>query len=196
MSVAGLATADAGLVVLGGPATGAPTALEAVALGFPWTDLTIALAAVAFGAPLIAVDVREHRLPDRLTGPAALVIAVVAAAGAIWGSDGRLLPTVLTGLGMALAGYLLAVLSPGAFGMGDVKLLGVIGLALGHLDPELVALWLLALSACSALWLVVAGRFDRQSDLSKPWRLRHIAFGPPMIVAWWLVYVVLAVAAT
>lgn len=164
-------------------------------LGLPAADLAIAATAVVTGVPLIRIDVREHRLPDRLTGAAALAVLAIAAVGAVLGGAGRWPPMLLTGSALAAGGYLLAVLSPGAFGLGDVKLLGVIGLALGHLDPATVVLWLLALSACSALWLVLARYVERPGDPAVPWRRRHVAFGPPMIAGWWLVYVVLALAA-
>lgn len=164
-------------------------------LGVPVTDLVMLLVAIGFGVPLIAVDVREHRLPNPLTGGAAITIVVAAVASALVRGDyGRLLPMLITALAMAGVGYLAAVISPSSFGLGDVKLLGVIGLALGHLDPQTVVVWLLALAAASAAWLVLSSRFDTVGDRSVPWRKRHIAFGPPMIVAWWLVYVVLMVA--
>lgn len=163
--------------------------------GIPVADVAILVVSAVAGVLLIRVDVREHRLPDRLTGPAALAIVVVALGGSLARGDwSRWAPMLLTGVGLLAAGYLLAVISPDAFGMGDVKLLGVIGLALGHLDPQTIVLWLLALAAASAGWLVLAPRLDGASDRSVPWRKRHVAFGPPMIVAWWLVYAVLAVA--
>lgn len=164
-------------------------------LGLPLADLVMLLIALIAGIPLIVADVREHRLPDRLTGAAALGLSAVALIDGLARSDlSRWLPMVLTAAGMAAAGYLLAVISPSGFGLGDVKLLGVIGLALGHLNPQTVVIWLLALALASAVWLLLAPRLDQAADRSVPWRKRHIAFGPPMIVAWWLVYTVLMLA--
>lgn len=160
--------------------------------GLQTADLVMFAVAVLIGGPLIRIDIQQHRLPNRLTAAAAGLITVVALIGSIAGSDwSRWPPMLLCALGMTAAGYLLAVLSPDGMGLGDVKLLGVIGLALGHLDGSAVVLWLLALAVCSALWLMLAPWLDRAADRSVPWRRRHVAFGPPMIAAWWLVYVVL-----
>ena len=165
-------------------------------LGLSLADTAMLLVAVVSGAALIRVDVREHRLPNRLTGGAAATLLAVAAVDAVVRSDAsRWAPMLLTALAMAAAGYLAAVISPSGFGLGDVKLLGVIGLALGHLDPETVVVWLLALSAASVLWLLLAPRLDRKSDPTVPWRKRHIAFGPPLVVAWWLVYLLVVTVA-
>ncbi|WP_158716330.1 prepilin peptidase [Blastococcus sp. Marseille-P5729] len=164
-------------------------------LNLPVADLVMLAIAVSVGIPLIVADVREHRLPNRLTGGAALALIAVAVVDGIAGPGrSRWLPMVLTAAGMAAAGYLLAVVSPSGVGLGDVKLLGVIGLALGHLNPQTLVVWLLALALASAAWLLLASRFDRMADRSVPWRKRHIAFGPPMIVAWWLVYAAVVLA--
>lgn len=164
-------------------------------LGLPLADLVMLGIALAAGIPLIIADVREHRLPNRLTGGAALALLAVALVDSIARADySRWLPMVLTAIAMATAGYLFAVASSDGFGLGDVKLLGVIGLALGHLNPQTVVLWLLALAVASALWLLLAPRLDQAADPSLPWHKRHIAFGPPMIVAWWLVCGTLIIA--
>lgn len=158
-------------------------------------DLVMLAVAVGLGAPMIVADVREHRLPNRLTGSAAALILVIAVISSVARLDAsRLPPMLLTGLAMALGGYLCAVLAPDGFGMGDVKLLGVVGLALGHLDPEAVVVWLLALAAATALWLLLAGFVDKAADRSVRWRERHIAFGPPIVLAWWGVYAVMIIA--
>ncbi len=152
--------------------------------------------AVACGIPLIVYDVREHRLPNRLTGAAAALILLVAfIAALVSGSWQRWWPMLLTGAVMLLGGYLLAVLAPTGLGLGDVKLFGVLGLGLGHLDPTSVVLFLLALALASLLWLVLAPRLDRATDPEVPWLKRHIAFGPPIILAWWTVYITMMVAA-
>lgn len=158
-------------------------------------DACIALCALVAGAALIRTDVREHRLPDRLTGGCAAAVLLVALVASLARDDwSRWPPMAGTGLGMIAGGYLLAVLSPEALGLGDVKLLGVIGLTLGHLDPSTEVLWLLALAVTSAVWLVLASRLDHVDVREVPWRKRQIAFGPPMVVAWWLVYAVLLLA--
>lgn len=158
-------------------------------------DFVMLAGAVVLGVPMIVTDLREHRLPNRLTGAAALVVLATALVAAVLGSGwGRWPGMLLTGLGMALGGYLLAVVADGAFGMGDVKLLGVVGLALGHLEPSTVVVWLLALAVASALWLLLVPVLDKAADRTVAWRKRHIAFGPPIIVAWWLVYVVMITA--
>lgn len=159
-------------------------------------DAAMLVVAVTLGGPLIVIDAREHRLPNRLTGAAAMLVLLVAAVAAVARSDWSRWPgMLLTGLGMLSAGYLLAVVAGDAVGMGDVKLLGVTGLALGHLEPSSVVLWLLALAATSALWLLAAPLLDRAADRTVAWRKRRIAFGPPIILAWWTVYGVLLTAA-
>jgi leader peptidase (prepilin peptidase) / N-methyltransferase len=158
-------------------------------------DLLMAAVAVVLGIPMIVIDLREHRLPNRLTGGAAVLVLLISFGDSLLRADWSRWPaTLLTGLGMAAGGYFLAVLARGAFGMGDVKLLGVVGLALGHLEPSTIVVWLLALAVASALWLALVPLLDQAADRAVPWRKRHIAFGPPIIVAWWLVYVVMVTA--
>ncbi|GAA0214396.1 A24 family peptidase [Saccharothrix mutabilis subsp. mutabilis] len=125
------------------------------------------------GVVLALIDVAVERLPDRLTLPAYPVLVALLAAAGDWAALGR------AGLGcLALGGaYLvLGLARPGGLGPGDVKLAGVLGLALGWLGwPELVvggALAFVLLGLTSAV-LLAARRITLRDAL---------AFGPFMLV--------------
>ena len=139
---------------------------ESVAFGF--------LASI--GAALVLVDLAVQRLPDRLTLPAYPVLVVLLALTAIIEHDGGSLRRALLG-GLVLAGsYLvLALLSGGRLGGGDVKLAGLIGLALGWLGwSSLIAGACLGflLAAIVSLALLAGRRVTRTTLIS---------FGPYML---------------
>ena len=94
----------------------------------------------ALGVALAAIDIAVKRLPDALTlplypGP----IALFRLATLFNGQPANLLRALLGGLALG-GGYLvLAIVSGGHFGLGDVKLAGGLGLALGWLGwPTLI----------------------------------------------------------
>lgn len=128
------------------------------------------------GVALVLVDLAVQRLPDRLTLPAYPVLVTLLALTAIIEHDGGALGRALIG-GLVLAAcYLvLAVLSGGRLGGGDVKLAGLIGLALGWLG------WgSLVTGACLGFLLaaivslaLLAGRRVTRTTL--------ISFGPYML---------------
>ncbi len=146
----------------------------------PWIVVaTYALAVVMFGL-LTAVDLDVHRLPDKVTLPAAPVFAVLLA-GCSWatGDWGAWVEALLTGAGLFIAYFLLAILSPGGAGLGfgDVKLSLTIGLLLGWFAWSLavVATFLaFVLGGLLGLVLILTRRAGRKS---------YIAFGPPMMLA-------------
>lgn len=124
----------------------------------------------ATGVALSVIDIRQHRLPDRLTLPS------YPAALLLLGGAGLLLPGGLGRLagafaGMAVAGgffLLLAFLQPTGIGWGDVKLSGVLGFYLGWFGTAALAAGLLgafALAAVTGVALIVAGRATRKSHL-------------------------------
>jgi leader peptidase (prepilin peptidase)/N-methyltransferase len=87
----------------------------------------LGLAMVTFLVPIAVIDLDLKRIPNALTGPAAIV---ALAAGAIL--DPSFLPEQLIAGAAALTFFLLpALLSKKGMGMGDVKLAGVLGLYLG-----------------------------------------------------------------
>jgi leader peptidase (prepilin peptidase)/N-methyltransferase len=160
-----LTTALLGLLLPGAAAVaGARPAL----LSFGWA----AAAAVVLGA----VDLAAHRLPDRVTAPAAAVCtAALVADGAVvgsWDALGRALMAGIAAGAVAALGWLLV---PAGLGLGDVKLLALLGLVLGWLGWGVllagVFLGLLA-GALAAVVLVAAGRAG--------WRTA-LPFGPPLL---------------
>ncbi|MFI7114944.1 prepilin peptidase [Amycolatopsis sp. NPDC049868] len=130
------------------------------------------------GVPAAAVDVVEHRVPDRLTAPlaAGMVITLVAAA---------LLTDSMPTLTMALVGAVVwggvlfvSFLLTGDPGPGDVKLAPSLGMLLGWLGWK----WLLAgIVGTYLLAALLAGL----GLLSRRWTLRdgRMPLAPPMLVA-------------
>ncbi|UMP06680.1 A24 family peptidase [Amycolatopsis sp. EV170708-02-1] len=133
---------------------------------------------VMLGVPAAAVDVVEHRVPDRLTAPlAAGMTATLVTAALIAGSA--------TSLTMALAGaavwggvLLVSFLFTGDPGPGDVKLAPSLGMLLGSLGWQ----WLLTGIVASYL---LAALFAGLGLLAKRWSLRdgRLPLAPPMLAA-------------
>ena len=97
---------------------------------------------IAVSWPLTVIDLRERRLPNRLTLPVfpitlagqAISVALGADSGRLWGC---LLASVLAfAVSLALSVF-------AGLGMGDVKLIAGITLALAWFDPLLPALAIL-----------------------------------------------------
>lgn len=144
------------------------TGLRPAGAAFAWA----AGAAVVLGA----VDLAAHRLPDRVTYPAAAVVAtallVDAAVHDTWPA---LLRAVLAGAAAFGVAALAAAISPAGLGFGDVKLLGVLGLLLGWVGwgVLLAGVFLgLLTGALVSVGLLVTRRVG--------WR-SAIPFGPPLI---------------
>lgn len=129
------------------------------------------------GFALIAVDIAEHRLPDRIVLPTLAVLLALAGVEALVVADADALLRALAGSAVLCGFYaFLRVLSRGGMGGGDVKLAAVIGFVLAwHGWQALVvgAASAFVLGALAALVLIVARRGDRGT---------MIAFGPWMIL--------------
>jgi leader peptidase (prepilin peptidase)/N-methyltransferase len=120
-----------------------------------------------------AIDLRLHRLPDRLTLGATAVITALVVFGAI--GDPGILETAIVGA-VLFAGLLLVVhlASPAGMGFGDVKLGVPLGLALGSAGVATVVAGLLFALCLGALGAVVV--LARHRD-----RRRAFAFGPFLV---------------
>jgi leader peptidase (prepilin peptidase)/N-methyltransferase len=99
-------------------------------LGAHWTTLPV-LAFAATAVALTVIDFAILRLPNALTAPTALAVAVTAVIQAVADHDTHRLVTEVEGaLGVGLFYSVLYLLSRGGLGAGDVKLGAVAGLVL------------------------------------------------------------------
>jgi leader peptidase (prepilin peptidase)/N-methyltransferase len=154
---------------------GLVTAAIAVALVLTADPPSLVPAEVALAPVLVlatAIDRRYHRLPDRLTLAAAILIATCATGAAAADQDLGLLRGALAGA-LILAGPLLLahLVSPAGMGFGDVKLALSIGLAIGANGARTVLAGLLLALVLGAIAGLVA--LVRHRD-----RHRAFAFGP------------------
>ncbi|WP_454851573.1 prepilin peptidase [Promicromonospora soli] len=159
-----------------GAAALAPTWPEAVAF------VVLALACTL----LVAVDLAEQRIPDRVLGPAyPAFFAALTLAAAVSGEWPRLGRAVLAAVVLCAAYLLLAFVSPSGLGLGDVKLSGLLGAFLGWFGWPQVLFGTLAAFAIVAILsavLLLVRRRARRSD---------VAFGPAMVLGaalagWWI----------
>ncbi len=152
-----------------------------------------AVVVVLAGVVLVAIDLRLHRLPDAVVLPAiALTIAVGVVSALGYGDASRLLPMFLTGAGLIAVFYLLALVAPSALGFGDVKLAALIGLAVGQIAPSLLLVWGVLL-APAAVVSIIAERLAAPDRPTRGWK-RQVAFGPVMLGALWLLYLLVAMS--
>ncbi|ROP75408.1 leader peptidase (prepilin peptidase)/N-methyltransferase [Frigoribacterium sp. PhB107] len=175
-------------------ATGGFFALVAAAV-WPWsavpTEAAPLVAAllelVAFlwlagaSVALAIIDVEHHRLPDAIVLPSyAVGLVLLGASSALSGEWDALLRGVV-GMAALFVFYLgLALVKPGAMGLGDVKLAGVLGLWLGWLGwGELVvgAFAAFLLGGLFSLVLLATRRAQRTGG---------IPFGPWMLAGAWV----------
>jgi leader peptidase (prepilin peptidase)/N-methyltransferase len=166
-----------------GPAAGLVEAVTAATLALlAWrVSAPLPLAALCwaavFGVVLAFVDVVVHRLPDRLTLPAAGGTAVLLGLSAAFdGEPGRYAVALASGLGLAAFYLLLALIAPAGMGFGDVKLALCVGLVAGWFGWPVTLLAAMAgflLAGLYAVILLVLGKVSRKD---------HIPHGPFMLL--------------
>lgn len=162
-----------------GPACGLASAAlgAAVAVGIGWEPgLAAWLYLVPVGVALAVVDWRTMLLPTAVIAPSYLVVLVLVGASAAIQQD--LDDLLRAGLGWLVAGALYAAMwfvHPRGLGYGDVRLSGVLGLALGQLGwPELlVGIW---------AGFLLGGVIGGVLSLLRVVRRRGYPFGPFMLL--------------
>jgi leader peptidase (prepilin peptidase)/N-methyltransferase len=152
--------------------------LTLAAVDRPVVELLALAGWLAVAVPLAFIDTAVHRLPDRLTWPAAIgTWALLGVAAALDHDPAPWVRALAVGLGLAL---LLAastfLLGRRGFGLGDAKLALSAGAVLGWLGWGALITGLFVTFVCSALVslaLLVTGRV-RWSG--------HVPFGPFLIL--------------
>ena len=152
---------------------------------FGMTDLTpihlIVLAGfVPVSIALSWIDIRQHRLPDRVVLPSIAAAVLAAGADAIWQGDLWLIVRVLSGGAILFTALLvLALARPAAVGGGDVKLIALTGALTAWSGWETLALGVCAaflIAGLVAIALMLARRATRATAL---------AFGPFLCAGAW-----------
>ncbi|GAA1058367.1 hypothetical protein GCM10017608_34000 [Agromyces luteolus] len=112
------------------------------------------LAIAAAGVALSIVDLTEKRLPNAMVFPTLLVVAVLLVPASALTGDWLALAWAAAGsAGMFLFYFVLALISPKAMGMGDVKFALPLGLVLGWFG---LSVWLVGLLAAFFVGAIVA----------------------------------------
>lgn len=129
------------------------------------------------GGVLSVIDIREHRLPDRIVLPMYPVLALLLVLAGFLSGQWPLVRAVAgAGLWLAAIGAVWLLTSGRAMGFGDVKLAPLLGATLAWLSWDaafvgLMSCWLLG--GAWALLLLATRRIDRKAA---------IAFGPFMFL--------------
>lgn len=127
------------------------------------------------------IDLRTHRLPNRLILPAYPVAVLLLGTAALVRDDAAALARALLAGAVLFAFYLLLrLVQPGGVGGGDVKLAGLIGILLGFAGWDALVVGLFAGFLGGGLYSVAAIA-ARRAD-----RHTAVAFGPWMLLGAWV----------
>ena len=140
------------------------------------------LAFLGFSIPIVIIDLREKRIPDRILIIAYPLVAALLVLAAWQGNNWDNLWRALMSAAAVFAGYfVLRLINPSGLGAGDVKLSGLIGLILGWVGWQAALVGTafgFVLGALVAILLLIIKRGGLKQS---------IAFGPYMIAGAWLV---------
>jgi leader peptidase (prepilin peptidase)/N-methyltransferase len=128
--------------------------------------------------PLVVIDFRERRLPNKLTIPGYLLSLIGLLLTFEWQ---RVLMAVAISALLFGVGTLISL--RGWIGMGDVKLVTGLSLLLAWFDPALVwqaTLWAFGIATLVVLVGLVAKKMTARSS---------IALGPYLLVGFWVVII-------
>ncbi|SEB61646.1 Type IV leader peptidase family protein [Microbacterium hydrocarbonoxydans] len=139
--------------------------------------VAVHLVLVGIGCRLLVIDIRTHRLPDRIVLPTLAALLVLVAVDALVTGDRA--PLLRAGCGLLILGGFygaLRLISREGMGGGDVKLGALLGLVLGWHGWQALAVGAASAFVLAALYAVTLMLLDRADGSTR------IAFGPWMIV--------------
>lgn len=152
--------------------------MSVIALSFV-TIAYLYLAAISIALTLIDLD--THRLPNPIVLPSYVVLVVLLAVACLFGAPwDALLRAGIAGAALFAFYWILRVARPGGMGGGDVKLAGVIGIALGWIGWGAVVVGAFAaflIGGVVGIALMLGRRATRKTA---------IPFGPFMVVGAWI----------
>ncbi|HYF28169.1 MAG TPA: prepilin peptidase [Baekduia sp.] len=147
----------------------ATAALWVAVVATQWGEvdrLVLGVVLVTLLVPITLIDLEHRIIPNRITAPAA--VAAVALGLAL--APERVPEQLLGGLAAGGAFFLVAAVNPKGMGMGDVKLVGVLGLFLG---ADVAVAVLVALLAGVVVGAAIVARLGRTAG-----RKTAVPFGP------------------
>lgn len=135
---------------------------------------------VPVGVALALVDWRTRYLPTRLILPSYAVVAVCEVLASLFGSQwSALLGALIGSVGCFVVFFAMWFVTPRAMAFGDVRLAGLLGLALGWLGLAQVVLGMFT----AFLLLAVGGIV---LSVARVFHTRHMPFGPFLVVGGFL----------
>ncbi len=175
--------------------TGLATAVVAALLGGRvglTSELLFLLYLAPVGVALAVVDWRTRLLPTKVIAPSYVLVVLLAVVAAGTGRDWS--PLVTAGWGWLVAGgtfFLLWFVYPKGMGYGDVRLAGLLGIALGYLGWAELVTGVYAgflLGGVGGLILVALRIVDRKASPFGPWMLVGALVGVlagPAVAGWY-----------
>lgn len=176
------------LVELGTALAFIPVAIVFVPTSFTVTgliaDLLVLVAFLGLTAVSVAlaiIDIETHTLPNRIVVPSIVSMAVLLlAAGILRGDVDALLRTLIGGAALFALYLVLALVSAGGMGFGDVKLAALLGMATAWVGWPAFGVGAFAaflLGGLFGIGLLIARRAGRKSG---------VPFGPWMLAGAWI----------
>ena len=138
-----------------------------------WPGIVMCAYVALVSIPLVVIDLREHRVPNRLVVPG-LVLALICGVLEVALTGGREWMPLLSGI---VTFAVFALMSRfGGLGMGDVKLAAVLGIASGFLGGEAAFGSVAVAFVFGGIAALVRWLFKRRGNL---------AFGPFLLLGYW-----------